>query len=297
MAAFERVLSRRCDYLKISILAAPSTCLAIIARYETVCKGHRAEVYGRTSETLFKSYPGAGSTPTAWHKYFECWGTAADALAKALLPIEWHSVSRVDWREEIPTPPLSLDQLKARATLACQGGVRITTDVSRARSRKFGRDGGGQLLGIGSHKSDTRLTVYIRGDAEWACEAQVSGVVLQGIMSTIFHEHSLEPFPPIYDLLVKHMSAKLRAMVLQRLALPFSVLSSEEPMSPQEELINLFDEEPTHFHQDINLILNTCGPEAVVDWINLWYKDAGYEVRIVHLASEAADADLEGAAA
>jgi hypothetical protein len=291
MADFERVLSRRCDYLKISVLAPPSACLSIIERYKSICDGHSAQVYGRTSSTLFKAYPGAGSTPTAWHKYFECWGTAADALAQALQPVEWHAVSRVDWREEIPTPPLSLKAMETRAHLACQGGIRITTDVSRARSRKFGRDGGGQLLGIGSHKSDSRLTVYIRGDAEWAVEAQLSGKVLQGIMSSVFMEHSIEPFPSIYSLIEKYMSAKLRAMVLQRLALPFKVLSSEEPMSPQEELVDLFDQEPTHHHQDINRILEACGPEAVVDWINMWYEDTGYRVVIQHTATIAAEND------
>jgi len=274
----ERLLSRRIDYVKVIISGTPSEVFSTTSRYENVLQPFGVKVHGKANGKPYKLYPTHGSNPQTWYKAFECWGEGADALARSLKAHEWANVTRVDWREEIPPPPLSLAELEKRAHLACQGGIRITRDVSRLRSRRDGRDGGGQLLGVGSHKSDSRLTVYVRGTAEWATEAQLSGKTTQQLIAQALHAHGIEPFPPVYDALVPILRAKLGALILQRLAMPIEVLRGGERLSPQEELTNLFDTEPTYHRKDLNNILTECGPEAVVDWINLWFEDTGYRV-------------------
>jgi len=283
MVSLERLSSRRVDYVKIIISGTPSEVLTTVERYSASLDGLGEPVHGRAKGKPFKVYPTFGSDPQTWYKAFECWGTAADTFARSLKAHEWAKVTRVDYREEIPTPPLSLSELEKRAHLACQGGTRITRDVSRLRSRRDGRDGGGQLLGVGSHKSDSRLTVYLRGRAEWATEAQLSGEIIKQIISQALYHHGIEPFPPVYDAIVPLLQSKLGAMVLQRLSLPIEVLRGGETLSPQEELADLFSFEPTRFKVEVLRILDECGAEAVVDWVNEWYAadpppDGGFTV-------------------
>lgn len=270
----ERVFNRRVDYLRVAISGEPAAVLATCADYARLCGSYPTAVHGRSTGKSFKEYPGQSKNTHTWVKIFETWGDAADVLAHHLSAEAWRGVTRMDWREEVDTPPLSLRELEDRAHRFCQGALRITRDVSRLRSRRNGRDGGGELLGVGSHASDTRLTVYKRGTAEYAVEAQLSGKQLTALIAQGFFEHSQEPYPDMYDLMKKIASRKLRELVQLRLSMPFDVLASKEGFDNQAEMLSLLDlPAPTYKEQTLQL-LDNVPRETIERWIAEYYDES-----------------------
>lgn len=273
----KRVYQRRVDYIRIVITGSPDEVLATRARYESVAVCYPTVVYGRAAGVPFKSYPLRSPTPQIWCSVFETWGRAADEVAQVFTAHEWHAVTRCDWREEIPAPPLSLREMEDRARAACQGGIRITTDDSRIRHRRNGRDGGGKLLGVGSHASDTRLTVYKRGHAEWAVEGQISGKMLVPLINAAAHEASQEPFPTMYSVMQKVMFRKLRDLVQQRLAMPFEALAGREGYENTRAIENLLDLDDRDVKAQVFALCETVGEEATLEgiyqyWTEYWRK-------------------------
>jgi len=269
----KRVYNRRVDYLRIVIKGTPDAVTAERERFARLCEGYPTIVHGRSNGVPFKTYPLRSPSPYEWTSVFEAWGRASDEMAKVLTAHEWHAVTRCDWREEVPYPPLSLRELEDRARAACQGGIRITTDDSRVRHRRNGRDGGGQLLGIGSHASDTRLTLYKRGDAEWAVEAQLSGKQLAAVISTAAHEASQEPHPTMYSVMQKVMFKKLRDLVQQRLAMPYEVLAGIEGLQNTAAIKSLLDLDDRDVKAEVFALCATAGKEATLEAIYQYWRE------------------------
>lgn len=269
----QRTFSRRIDYVRITIFGPPSAVLGQVGEWEAEYASFGAPVHGRPKGKQTKSYNAMGSDATIWYKTFEVWGEAADAFARNLPQALWTQVTRCDWREEIPTPPLSLDEMKVRAKKYCPSGMRVTTDESRLRSRRNGRDGGGELLGIGSHASDTRLTVYKRGWAEWAVEAQVSGKQLAAIVAEARHEHSQEPHEPMYSIMQKVMFRKLRTLVQQRLAMPFEELASMEGVENTTAIQAVLDLSDDALREEVIALCETAGRERTLRIMYDYYRE------------------------
>lgn len=218
----------RVDYLTIYAYGSPSQVRSLLSRWSReVASNTPPDRRGKTG-VAYKSYPSHRTTSETVVEKFECWGKGADALAKTLSPVEWACVERCDYRVEFTQPPCDLRELEDKAHQACQGGTRITRDISRPRARRGGRDGGGELLAVGSHASDTRLTVYKRGREDWATEAQTSGKIFQGLLAFAGHLYSSQEVPTMYEAVVTVMSEKLHSLVHQRLGIPFAVLVGAE---------------------------------------------------------------------
>lgn len=269
----ERVFDRRLDYIRYTIKGSPSEVLLERERFEGLCTSFVTAVHGRQNGKSFKTYPKHNKDPHIWETVFEAWGRAADEMAKELEAKDWINVSRVDWREEIDTPPLSLSELEQRAKMVNDTGRRITRDDSRVRSRRNGRDGGGVLLGVGSHASDTRLTIYKRGDAEYAVEAQLSGKQLQALVQQAFLEHSQEPFPDMYTLMRRISKEKLHTLVQQRFAMPFDVLSSKVGMDNQLEIESLLGLKTTRLKSIVFSVCHQVDKDTALLWVQEYYND------------------------
>lgn len=291
---------RRFDYVRITIFGTPSEVINQVGEWTVTYESFGSPVHGRAKGKQTKSYNAMGSDATLWYKTFECWGEAADAFAHALPQALWAQVTRCDWREEIPTPPLSLDQMKVRAKRYCPSGMRVTTDESRLRSRRNGRDGGGELLGIGSHASDTRLTVYKRGWAEWAVEAQISGKQLSAIVAEARHEHSQDPHEPMYNIMQKVMFRKLRTLVQQRLAMPFEELAGREGVENTTAIQSCLTLDDGALREEVYALMETAGRARTLKIMYDYYRevwlentDQGYPRTNIDVAEEEEPISIE----
>lgn len=68
----------------------------------------------------------------------------------------------------------------------------VTTYSTKPASKRLGRDRGGKGFGIGSHKSDLRVTVYKRSGEPAAQEYQCSGTMLHNIIAKLIEGGCLD---------------------------------------------------------------------------------------------------------
>lgn len=122
---------------------------------------------------------------------FEAWGVNSAAVYN----LDWDTwgkdLVRMDVRGEQDVTKAGVDRLYQHLSHNKKGARNIQLFSSKVRSKRSGRDTGGYGIAIGSHKSDVRITVYVRGNAIGAMEFQFSGKKLADLINV---EHSLHHF-------------------------------------------------------------------------------------------------------
>jgi hypothetical protein len=110
---------------------------------------------------------------------FEAWGPAC-INAHLLDFATWGPhLDRLDVRVDTEVTRNGVDRLYDYIKSNKHGNRNVTLYDSKPRSKRSGRDSGGFGIALGSHKSDLRITWYVRGTAQGAMEFQCAGVKLQ----------------------------------------------------------------------------------------------------------------------
>lgn len=227
--------SFRVDYLKIWLSGTPSAVIS-----EKVWLAEVLQSEGNTNgygAKPFKSTPSYKATTEVWVEMFECWGPQCDKLARLLTPAQWAGVSRVDYREEIDEPPVSLLRLEQMTRDVSQGGLSVNRYTSRPRTKRGGRDAGGEGIGLGAHSSDRRVTVYKRGRDPWAVELQVSGKMALAAIAEARRRFDSQDVHDFYLAVVLVLSDQLAQQFLKRTGLPYAVFTGEEPYASTDALV------------------------------------------------------------
>lgn len=118
-------------------------------------------------------------------RVWECWGPVTFCITRLPFGSFAPKLNRLDVRMTVPDlDALGLDVMWA--TFRAAGKARTVHRYSSpARSKRNGRDAGGDTLAVGSHKSDVRVSWYIRKGESGAIEVQCQGDVLKNIVAVI----------------------------------------------------------------------------------------------------------------
>lgn len=106
---------------------------------------------------------------------FEAWGVASGAVVNLDWDMWAKDLVRMDVRGEQDVTKGGVDRVYQHLSHNKKGARNIQLFSSKVRSKRSGRDTGGYGIAIGSHKSDVRITIYVRGNAAGAMEFQFSG--------------------------------------------------------------------------------------------------------------------------
>lgn len=166
----------RIDYLSVLLRAPHDYCQQIIAAVQADC-----EEWGVAGGlNLAPRIRAHGALPSGDRGYtLEWYGLASDCVAKLLPQHLLSQASRVDYRQEHePVTEASIEAFGRYVRMNQKGNRNVSTFSSRPRAKRDGRSAGGIGVALGSHKSDTRLSVYKRKDERGAIEIQYSGKAL-----------------------------------------------------------------------------------------------------------------------
>jgi hypothetical protein len=166
--------NQRIDYLRIKLKGDAAAIMRQKGEFEDYVWQY-AEPRNATLSSLMNF--GSMYDPAAkeWFTTFETWGLCADHVFDVMPNFYVSQVTRIDIRREsseLTVPLHALDELVRRNA----GNKRstITRLTSPIRTKKAGRDAGGDGVYVGSRDSDRRVAVYRRGNEPWAIEAQFS---------------------------------------------------------------------------------------------------------------------------
>lgn len=164
--------SHRPDYVKFVLRAPLDLCEQYKLRFiEIIASGD--EYDGPDSGYHVK--PVCRHKDGNWTYAYEMYGP----LAQVVRYFDWKSWSpllqRFDVRIEHDLSIEGVRALREHLEGRGAGGRNVHTFNSRIRTKKDGRDAGGFGIGVGSHKSDARMTAYKRGSEMGGIEYQLSG--------------------------------------------------------------------------------------------------------------------------
>lgn len=165
-------MSTRIDYVKIAFTGDVSNAInwknRMFRYVDAFCEPRGVQVATFcTSDRYYDNHA------NVWVDYFEVWGEAADAFFNDLLPGDFGSIMRIDYRTQFDAPAISMLDLERIITNNKKGSRKTITRInSPIRTKKKGRDAGGDFLAVGSRGSDRRTAIYKRGNEPWAVEVQ-----------------------------------------------------------------------------------------------------------------------------
>lgn len=165
---------QRIDYLRVKLTGETAAIMRMKTEFEDYV-WRFAEPRNLTLSSLMNFGNIYDPAAKQWINTFETWGLCADHVFDMMPNYYVSQITRVDIRREsteLTVPLHALDELVRRNA----GNKRstITRLTSPIRSKKNGRDAGGDGVYVGSRDSDRRVAVYRRGKEAWAIEAQFS---------------------------------------------------------------------------------------------------------------------------
>lgn len=165
-------MGERIDYLRVAFRGEAADVLKWKVAWQNVMEGFclpRGEQFKAHCD-FSKYYDTAQS---GWVDTFECWGVAADYAFDNLEPKERSAITRFDYRVEVEEPAVGITTIYD-IVMKNRGKSRrtITRIDSPKRTKKGGRDAGGDFLAVGSRESDRRSSFYKRSGEPWALEVQ-----------------------------------------------------------------------------------------------------------------------------
>lgn len=165
-------MSERIDYLRVAFRGDAPSVFEWKQGWTNVMEGFclpRGDTFKKWCDfTKFYDAAQAG-----WVDSFECWGVAADYAFDNLRPAERPCVTRLDYRVEVEKPHVGISTVYHLVDRNKGKSRRTVTRISSpARTKKGGRDAGGDFLAVGSRESERRSSYYRRTGEPWALEVQ-----------------------------------------------------------------------------------------------------------------------------
>lgn len=109
----------------------------------------------------------------AWVDTFEAWGVGADYAFDNMPALQRGAITRFDYRVEVEEPAVGIRTVYDLVVKNKGRSRRTITRIdSPKRTKKGGRDAGGDFLAVGSRESDRRSSYYRRSGEPWALEVQ-----------------------------------------------------------------------------------------------------------------------------
>lgn len=181
-----------------------------------------------------------GQTPSGKRRYaVSAWGRGANIVN--YLPVSYaphiHRLDIKAWPEGFTMHDLK--ELRAEL-LNRPCGYNITMHDGKLRQKTDKRDAGGTSLGIGSHKSDLRVSLYGRGNEAVCVEYQISGDMLRRVLADVGAKKENVRNPYIFWVMVKDALQQLGTARYNR-ALDTAGVSRWAPTTAEERAAAALD--------------------------------------------------------
>lgn len=251
--------NQRVDYLRIKLKGDTAAIMRMKKEFEDYVWR-----YAEPRNATLTSLMAFGSTydPMAkeWLNTFETWGLCADHVFDLMPDYYVSQITRVDIRREsneLTVPLHSLDELVRRNA----GNKRstITRLTSPIRTKKNGRDAGGDGVYVGSRDSDRRVAVYRRGNEPWAIEAQFSKAMPEQLRQQAYDAWQGQGVTK--TLKEAYMMACTQAFedcVRQKMHYTYDQLSGNEDTFTQDQMLNYQED----LLASIEMQIRTLNPEG-----------------------------------
>lgn len=165
----------RVDYVKCAIPLHAEAAVPLKNRWYEVFQQEEATGHGTHSCNVVS----VKSASDGRYLYvFEAWGEACMHVDELAFEAWAPYLNRIDIRMEQEVTDEGLDALYTHLQAYNPTRRNVNRMASRLRSKRGGRDSGGNSVSLGSHKSDFRFSAYKRGDNKGAVEYQISGEFL-----------------------------------------------------------------------------------------------------------------------
>jgi hypothetical protein len=141
---------------------------------------------------------------------FEAWGVDSNLCANLPWGAWAQYIVRMDARNEATIARDGIDRMYQHMRKNKVGSRNLQLFDSRARSKRNGRDTGGYGIAMGSHKSDLRMTMYVRGSENGAVEFQMQGPKLRRLVEIVNRSATTmrtDDSPNLWLLLMQHVNA------------------------------------------------------------------------------------------
>lgn len=165
-------MTDRIDYLRVAFRGDAESVFAWKSgwteRMEPYCTERGLQMKAVCDFSKFYDAAQAG-----WVDSFECWGKAADYAFDVLPVVQRPSITRIDYRVEMERPKVGIATVYHLVERNKGKSRRTITKISSpSRTKKGGRDAGGDFLAVGSRESERRSSYYQRSGEPWALEVQ-----------------------------------------------------------------------------------------------------------------------------
>jgi len=182
----------RCDYAKFAVKL--TVAAAVQAQQDFINAMEQHPEQGKE---------GKGYNITSVRRYddgtylyvFETWGVQAEAIQYLDFDRWSKHLDRLDVRRDMDVSPSGVNSIYNHLLEHKAGNRNVQLFNSRTRSKRQGRQSGGQGIAIGSHKSDFRMTVYKRGNERGAIEFQLQGKRIQDAVKGTALVKSMDGLP------------------------------------------------------------------------------------------------------
>jgi hypothetical protein len=177
-------MSTRIDYLRFRIHTADSEDRNIGADLTVRC-----EALSRSMKLEGKSYDVQSSYNRQLKRFvgfFNCWGALAQQLFNEI-PVHYMKyLMRADIRTDCGLSGIPVETVEKALRAGATSRNTIGRTTSPARTKRGGRDAGGDGVHIGSKESQYRLSYYQRGKEARAVELQLQGAALARVVGAAF---------------------------------------------------------------------------------------------------------------
>ncbi len=264
----------RWDYLSLWFEMEPDQFHTHLARLDAIA----AENPSCSDWKGMSKVKAIGQTASGKRRYaVSAWGRGANIVS--YLPVSYHTyIHRLDikaWPEGY-----TMDDLKElRAQMLNKPcGYNLTMHDGKLRQKTDKRDAGGTSLGIGSHKSDLRVSIYGRGNENVCIEYQMSGDMLRRVLmdAAMSAENRRDPF--VFWIMVKDKLQQLGTARYNR-ALDTAGISRWAPTTSEERYAAMLDQvandvdkgrERQHLQEELDI---GAAPDEDIDYGELPIRD------------------------
>lgn len=254
---------QRVDYLRIKLRGDAAAIMRMKAEFEDYVWQY-AEPKNATLTSLMAFGSIYDPSIKEWFTTFETWGACADHVFDLMPNFYVSQITRIDIRRQsndLTVPLHAIDELVRRNA----GNKRstITRLTSPIRTKKNGRDAGGDGVYVGSRDSDRRVAVYRRGNEPWAIEAQFSKAMPEQLRQIAYDAwQGQKATATLKEAYLMACTQAFEDCVRQKLHYTYDQLAGNEDTFTQDQMLNFQEDLLASIEMQIRT-LNSEGVAAI----------------------------------
>lgn len=234
-------MSSRIDYVQIRLSGDQYQRKADVSEWEALAQSivQKQGIEGKPYDDQMKW----DRVTKSWHTFFNVWGPAADTFYHNLGVSTFSKVSRLDYRIDATNDQLDIETVGALARKNARAkGLAFGYFAGRVRTKRGGRDTGGDSLFVGAKGGNRRIALYERGNQPPAIEAQVCQTLLKNYIQDAY-DNTVDTPAAFHHRLKDNLHIEADKLCRERLLFPLSSfldggdLSMQLPIESDQTLV------------------------------------------------------------